>query len=263
LPLRGYAAGDTIEVSFTSGARTIEGRVWNEGRRALAWGPLVLGHHHQPRPDSAFDYLEELADPVLTASAPSHPLVLTNELSGPISPNVLPFATAADNQQQCRVWLPVTRPSHELSKFHGAEEIQSSGDPRRASFNDYDPWSFAATTDDEQAWFGLLLPEPVAFSQVVYIHGRSMVHGGWFDTSLGKPTIQLLADHGAEWADVGTLDDYPVTDAVNDQGIAPAARFELTLAAGRRAVGLRVVGAGAWGQYPSQRFVTCALLQAF
>jgi uncharacterized protein len=263
LPLRAYGNEDSVEITFTSGARAIEGRSWNEGRRAFGWGPLVLGHHHQPRPDSAFDYLEDLVHPVLTASAPSQPLVLANDLSGPRASTVLPFAIAADNRESCRVWLPATRPSHELSRFHGAEELQSSGDPRRASFNDYDPWSYAATTDDEQSWFALVLSEPVAFSRVVYVHGRSMVHGGWFDTSSAKPTIQLLAAHGDEWADVGTLEDYPVTDAVHDGGIAPASRCELTLPAGRNGVGLRVVGAGSWGQYPHQRFATCALLQAF
>ena len=52
-----------------------------------------------------------------------------------------------------------------------------------------------------------------------------MVHGGWFDTSSAKPIIQILGAHGEDWVEVGTLDDYPDADAVQDGGIAPASRF--------------------------------------
>jgi DUF1680 family protein len=229
VPARAYEAGDQVHVRFDAGLRWIAGHGWNRGRGALARGPLVLAH----------------------------------ELDGQVPARFEPFATAADRDRRCRVWVPAETEAREVSAFHRATESQSSGEPGRASFNDGDPWSYAATEDDDLAWFGLRAEQPVTFSRVVYVHGRCLVHGGWFDTTAGKPVIQVLADPDGEWLDVGSLDNYPDTTAALDAGLPAGSRFELVLPQPVTAVGLRVTGPGAWGQWPDKRFVTCALLEAF
>jgi hypothetical protein len=150
-----------------------------------------------------------------------------------------------------------------VSVLHDAVQEQSSGDRGRASINDDDPWSYAVTENDERAWFALRSVEPVTFSRVAFVHGRCMVHGGWFDSSGGKPVFQALPEAGGEWVDLASLDGYPDTTVVDGNGLEAGTRFEVSLNGPVTAHGLRVVGPGSWGDWPGQRIATCALLEAF
>ncbi|MES1170019.1 MAG: hypothetical protein ABUL47_04955, partial [Leifsonia sp.] len=114
------------------------------------------------------------------------------------------------------------------------------------------------------AWFGYRSETPVTFGRVEFAHGRSMVHGGWFDASRGLPVIEVLDMPGTEWRAIGELGEYPTTDASSDAGILPGQLFELALDVPVAAYGLRVRGAGSYGEYPgSRRIATCATLTAF
>jgi hypothetical protein len=90
-----------------------------------------------------------------------------------------------------------------------------------------------------------------------------MVHGGWFDTTLRQPRLQMRADVGSPWVDLVELSDYPSATAAHDGGIEPGQRFVVGLPQRVSASALRVIGDGAFGDYPPNRFATCALLQAF
>jgi uncharacterized protein len=118
-------------------------------------------------------------------------------------------------------------------------------------------------TSIARSGFALELDDPVEVRTVAFVHGRSLVHGGWFDTSSGPPLVQLLATPAEAWRTVGKLAGYPPTTAADDGGLRAAQRFEVDLGTTVRGCGLRVIGAGAYGQYPQRRFATCALLQAF
>jgi hypothetical protein len=48
-----------------------------------------------------------------------------------------------------------------------------------------------------------------------------------------------------------------------DGDLRPSQRFEVDLGWTMQACGVRVIGAGAYGEYPPRRFATCALLQSF
>jgi DUF1680 family protein len=255
IPARRWSDGDEIAVDFDAGWRQLSGDGWNEGRVSLAWGPLVLAYARDRGVPAALDFLDPEAPPsigrwtVRNAHAPG----------GRIDTTLSPFADATG---PCRVWLDATEPRPRLSAFDGAAEAQSSGDPRRASFNDYDAYSFAATQPgDAPAWFALTLDAPVSFRRVVFAHGRSLVHGGWFDTSEGKPLLQIR--QAGEWVTVAAIDAYPETDAERDGNLDDGHQFDVRLDATVRADGLRVIGRGAHGRYPPRRFATCALLQAF
>lgn len=255
LPARGWRDGDEIALAFGAGWRRIEGQGWNEGRVSFAWGPLVLGYARDRDVPPAFD--------VADAEAPERvgPWSVRNRLApgGRIATALTPFADAGGPS---RVWLNATAPDVVLSAFHAAAASQSSGDPRRGSFNDYDPWAFAATEPgDAPAWFALRCEEPVEFRRIVFVHGRSLVHGGWFDTSEGPPLLQV--HDGADWTTVAAFDGYPATDARQDGDLQAGQRFAVDLGEPVRAAGLRVLGRGAHGDYPPRRFATCALLQAF
>jgi hypothetical protein len=229
LPERDNAAGDSVRVLFDADLRQLPGRGWNAGRVALARGPVVLA---RTSADGAGERFE-------------------------------PFATAADHDRGCQVWLPVVPGTREVSLLHDAVQEQSSGDRGRASINDDDPWSYVVTEDDDQAWFALRSAEPVTVSRVVFVHGRCMVHGGWFDSSGGKPVVQALPEAEGEWVDIASLDDYPDTTAVDGNGLEAAARFVVTLSEPVTGYGLRVVGPGSWGDWPGRLIATCALLQAY
>jgi DUF1680 family protein len=230
LPERDYAAGDQVRVLFDVDLRPLPGLGWNAGRVALARGPLVLARTSAEGTLECFE----------------------------------PFATAADHDRDCQVWLPVTPGPREVSVLQNAVQEQSSGDMRRASINDGDPWSYAVTEgDDDHAWFALLSVEPVTFSRVAFVHGRCMVHGGWFDSSGAKPSFQVQPEAGGEWVEIAALDDYPDTTVADGLGLEAGTRFDLSLPAPLTAYGLRIVGPGSWGDWPGQRIATCALLQAY
>jgi hypothetical protein len=260
LPARRYEGRTEIDVDFRLGARQVEGSGWNAGRVSLAWGPLVLAYRPDRRRPVAFDHLDPGA-PAVTAEAQPWSVRNALVLGGRVTTTLAPFSEAAHD---ARVWLSRAEPRHRRSAFHDATPSQSSGDPRRGSFNDYDRFSFAATASGAApAWFALERRDPVLVCRVVFVHGRSLVHGGWFDTSGEKPRLEVQERAGGPWRLLAELSAYPQTDAAHDGGLVAGQAFEVVLDAPVEATGLRVSGDGAHGEYPPTRFVTCALLQAF
>lgn len=263
------AVSVVVEVSFGLGPRLLRGTGWNARSASVHWGPLVMAYHHDPASTFVLDHIDGIQPPTSAESQgqPSVRLRLTNPFAAPaqFTADASPFATVGETGRPYRVWVRSEYGTIERSVFHRARQLASSGDPQRGSFNDYDPHSFAATEpgQDQASWFALDLDESVEFSMVVFVHGRSMVHGGWFDSSTRRPTLQIRADARAPWVDLTELTDYPPTTAADDAGIEPGQRFVISLPLRVRSSALRVLGDGAFGDYPPTRFATCALLQAF
>jgi len=61
----------------------------------------------------------------------------------------------------------------------------------------------------------------------VFAHGRTFHDGGWFDTSGGKPQIQVRTEPSGPWQTVSTLTAYPNTTATDDAGLTHTSIFEL------------------------------------
>ena len=62
----------------------------------------------------------------------------------------------------------------------------------------------------KEDWYAVALDQPVTVGRVVFLHGRTFHDGGWFDTSAGKPKVQIQATQGSEWKTVGELADSPL-----------------------------------------------------
>jgi hypothetical protein len=103
----------------------------------------------------------------------------------------------------------------------------------------------------------------VDLARVVFAHGHCFHDGGWFDTSAGKPRVELRHSPGGAWEPAGVLADYPATTATDSAGLKDGAAFTLRLPAPIRAVAVRVIGRPASGDNPAQAFSSCAELSAF
>lgn len=286
---RSYRSGDVVPVEFELGNHQIVGRGWNAGRSAFAWGPLVLGYRTEGEFPSRFDSVDPDADePDLSLPHRSHVWSVANRLApeGRVAATIAPFSEIGADGGPYRVWVPRSAPDIPLSVFHTGTESVSSGSLRRGSANDYDRYTHVFTDDPDdhreswtaikkyeprelprvvQAWVAIEVDEPLEFSRVVFAHGDSYMHGGWFDTSAGKPEVQVRHAPGEPWQTIARLDDYPETDAEHDGGIVAGQRFMVSLPTPVRASGLRVLGRGTGGVFAASgwHYATCAELTAF
>lgn len=109
----------------------------------------------------------------------------------------------------------------------------------------------------KQDWYAVETDLPEVIARVVYRHGRVYQNGGWFNTSAGKPQIQVKRTRTAAWETVATLDAYPDTSS----GLAPTLRdgqpFEVKLKEPVKAMGIRILGR------PGGAFSSCAELAAY
>jgi DUF1680 family protein len=107
----------------------------------------------------------------------------------------------------------------------------------------------------DPVWFAIFLPCATPISRVVFRHGAVLADGGWFDTSDGKPYVEVLRQplpHGdksspeqirqAPWERVAALDLYPATDAVSGGALKDGQPFEVRLAEKMSVFVVRVVG---------------------
>ena len=95
-------------------------------------------------------------------------------------------------------------------------------------------------TKQEQDWYAVTLAKVSTVGWVVFTHGGTFHDGGWFDTSKGKPQVQVQAVKDGPWTTVGELADYPATTAIDNKSIKDNTRFCLhPRAAGDGAFGAR------------------------
>lgn len=135
-----------------------------------------------------------------------------------------------------------------------------------ASIVDGDPKTHRVTFDGKPAaedWYSIEFASPYSIARVVFAHGHNFHDGGWFDTSQGKPKIQIMRDQGSNWETAATLDAYPSTNSFNLPPLEDGAAFEVRFSAPLRAVAVRVVGKPANGDNPAQAFSSCGELAAY
>lgn len=280
---RAWNAGDRLDVAFDLEARVIPGDHANAGKVAVLYGPLVLAADEAllegdvrslaavtlPRPDvEAPGFVAEPAPESLRSWPGAQVFRLATATGRSGAPGMLrlvPFADAGATGSRYQVWIPTNRPAGS-SVLSGGRESRSRLGNLAGSIIDDDPLSAVVTFDGRPAtedWFAVTLDAPVAFRRVVFSHGKNFHDGGWFDTSAGKPRLQIQRDAGGAWETIGELAAYPVTTAGDGAGLKAGQAFALRLEQPVRAAGVRVVGVPARGDHPGQGFASCGELQAF
>jgi hypothetical protein len=164
--------------------------------------------------------------------------------------------------QGYRVWLtkPDKMPFGPVAVTAFGTESWSRPGNLDGSICDERPDTFRVTIGGapaRQDWYAVEMDNPEAIGSVVYRHGRVFQNGGWFDTSSGKPAIQVKRTRTGNWETVATLDSYPVTSATVPPTLHDGQGFEVKLKQPVTAVALRIVGR------PGGVFSSCAELAAY
>jgi sialate O-acetylesterase len=106
----------------------------------------------------------------------------------------------------------------------GGVESRSRKGNTEGSIIDDNVASFVVTFEPTSAregedWYAVTIPKPATVSRIVFAHGKNFPDGGWFDTSAGKPRVQIQLTKDAPWETVGELTDYPKTTATDNGGL--------------------------------------------
>ena len=275
LPAREWRDGDQVDLSFSLGASVIAGEYGNAGRAALTWGPFVLAYDEKRNPglpaSSALGLAEVSKPPFTLKSGDSLAFegkMTSRRTKEPLIATFVTFADAGADGGTYRVWLraPGVELAQNDSLLADGQESRSRQGNLNGSINDGDSDTFVVTFTARPAkedWFAVTLSAPVTIGRVVFAHGKNFHDGGWFNTSAGKPKVQVRTIEGGRWETVGELSDYPATTATTDGKLRDGQKFTLKLAAPTKAVAVRVIGTPSCGDYPNQAFSSCAELEAF
>jgi DUF1680 family protein len=286
---RDWKAGDKIGLRFKIEAREIVGDHRNEGRVAIMYGPLVLAADSallEPQeiplsavgirgtnmaslgftPRSAPKALKSWAGAeVFSINAVANRTVGSFKEGAPLKAELIPYADAGSSGSAYKIWLPYEPAPPGRNLVRDGVEIRSRK-PNAGSIIDDNLETIAATFNNKRAsqdWFGVELEEPVTISRVVFAHGKTFHDGGWFDTSSGKPIVEIKTSAGGAWEKAGELKDYPAATASDAAGLKAEEKFSCQLEKPIAVFGVRVIGKPASGDNPKQAFASCAELQAF
>ena len=122
----------------------------------------------------------------------------------------------------------------------------------------------------DPVWICVRLGSPATISRVAFRHGAVSATGGWFDTTDGRPRIEvattpiptssngvLLEDSKVSWELAAVLDSYPQTSASAPPSLTNGQLFEVRLPRPLTVYGIRVVGR------PGGDHASCAELGAY
>jgi uncharacterized protein len=277
VPARRWKEGDQIQIQLTLQGHLVTGQHGNRGRAAAMWGPAVLAYdeayNRELGPISAVGFAHSPNEPAVQfvpepdGSAFFKVAVRSARLPGVHRANFVLFADAGSESSRYRIWLPApgTELPRNTSVFAFGPESRSHPGNVAGSIADGETNTFVVTFNGQpqpEAWFAVQVESPVTFRTIHFSHGQSFHDGGWFDTSAGKPLLQVQRTKDSPWVTVSTLDAYPATTAQHAAGLKPGQTFTQTLPNPERVVGLRVVGVPATGDNPKQAFASCAELAA-
>ena len=284
----GYAAikrtwkeGDKVELDLKLEPRLVLGEHKNQNKAAVLYGPLVLAADAALTGGKAVKSLKlasgNLADLAVTAEPAPEQVktwpgaqvfclsAMTRKTAPTMRIRLVPFADAGATGSHYRVWLPL--PATEDGP--ATDNVLADGTESRSRAGNVDgsilEGTFVVTFNSESAkedWYAVALDHPVTLGSVTFRHGKTFHDGGWFDTSVGKPKVQIQATTGSAWKTVGELAGYPVTTATDSANLAEGAAFRCKLAEPIKVVAVRVVGKPACGDAPQQAFSSCGGLRA-
>jgi DUF1680 family protein len=267
-----WRPGDTIQIDIDMPVRVTPGGQSYPDYVAFERGPQVLAleaglnpqapYLHRAAPASLdparirlVDVSEQLPDDWGGTQAWS----VDGFAEGKALPLVLvPFSDAVNY----RVWLvkPDRIPVGRVAVTAFGTESWSRGGSVPGSICDERPDTYRTTFEGKPAredWYAVEMERPAIIARVVYRHGKVFENGGWFDTTVSKPKIQIKRTKAAEWEDAGVLDGYPALVSSRIPGLRDGEPFTLKLAQPVAAVAVRVVGR------PARSFSSCAELAAY
>ena len=272
---REWRPGERVRIEFNLGPRVIPGEHGDSGLVALAYGPFVFAEDEEMNwglPAAANIQLAPVDGQALAKLDPYHDLRLkvmfrVQDDLPPREATLVPFAEAGVSGKRFAVWLhgPGSPVEWESVLARGQESRSRWGDGGGSTI-DGDPETCANTYSWNKAiedWFAVSLEAPVTIKRIVYCHGRCRKDGGWFDTTAGKPRIQVRREKNGAWEDVGVLADYPNCTAELHAPLAPGQPFTLILNQPAAVFGVRVVGTPSCGDSDRENFVSCGELEAF
>jgi len=294
---RNWHKGDRIDLSFKLEPRLIVGDHLNQGKVAILYGPLVLaadeallglGDSRESMPGLPLGAVAVAAAdlgklkitpepaPAALKTWPAarvyriHAVALRTtrvcKRGAPLKVELIPFADAGETGSQYKVWLPLPRETGSGNVLLDGEEGRSRPGNVNGSIADDDFQTLVVTFDARSAdedWFEVKPGAPSTVKRIVFVHGKTFHDGGWFDSSTGKPRVEVQTAPGGAWEWAGELKEYPATNATDSQGLKGGEPFTCVLAAPRKVWAVRVIGKPACGDTPQQRFSSCAELQAF
>ena len=278
---RAWKRGDSVLLALTLRRQLIPGDHENAGRAAVQFGPLVLtldtalnpGLTNLNRAELAADSAGQLQQmPAFDRRPGTAPAFrIPGKAGGAAKTLVLtPYAFAGeDHKSHFAVWINL--PGHAVtsagvaSLFETAITSASRQGNQDGEITDGDTGTFRVTYDAKRAsedWYALTLTTPVTIGRVVFAHGKTFHDGGWFDTSSGKPRIQVQTSPNGEWQTVAVLDSYPVTTVTDAASLTAGETFEVKFPV-VQAFALRIIGKPSSGDNGAQAFSSCAELHAF
>ena len=186
--------------------------------------------------------------------------------AGKFTTRLVPFADAGMMGERFKIWLPLAgQPGQSVARRHGKPLASGRTWPARSTTTIFK--RIVTTFDGKPAaedWFAVTLSNrPATAKRVVFTPGKTFHDGGWFDTSAGKPRVQIQRATGGAWETIGELGDYPTTTAAVGKFAWDKTQFTLNLTTPVTFIALRVIGVPASGDNPQQAFSSCAELQVF
>ncbi|KAF0107477.1 MAG: hypothetical protein FD128_2070, partial [Hyphomonadaceae bacterium] len=254
--------GAGFAYEFNLAGRIIEGTGTNGGREAVGFGPFVLAADQRRNAVWGKQYKYALAgNSRLNSRRASGAL----EFSAPIvnipamasSPQRAVFKTFADagaDRGDFRVWLRArgrtSQGPFESVLIGGQATWSRQGNSTGTIIDDdYETWASTNVASlAEEDWFAVELPAPKSALTFVFNQGRTYDNGGWFDTSSGKPIVEIKRTRQSQWEAIGTIANYD---------------YRLDLPQAVTFVAVRVRGKPSSGNNPRQNYVTCAQFSAF
>ena len=288
---RVWAQGDKVELDFKLKPRVIAGKYNNAEKVAIMYGPLVLAADQTllgrsdvlisrvgvASADLAALAIAPTAAPkrfqtwphaqVFHLNAVMHSASATAKAGEAMNIELIPFADAGSAGNSYKIWLPLPSCPTD-SPLADGKASQSRQGKQKGSINQ-ENHKCQVNTDDgqnaEEDWYAVTLAVPIKVSRVAFTHGMIEHNGGWFDTSGGKPRIEIQTRQDGPWKEAGKLQDYPASTATNPIKFAshPPYTYLCQLAAPVMVYGVRVLGKPACGDQPGQAFSSCGGLQAF
>ncbi len=274
--------GKTVVLDMDMSPGMIPGEYGNKGFVAMRYGPLVLTA--DTALNSEIESLQRVAvkyrrsgsgirvekrDGKTIFSVPASFLTPSSgklELK-PIKLYLTTFAEAGADGSAFKIWLreESSISPGDFSLFSSGKESYSRAGNVDGEIADGHTSTFRVTFNGRKAdrdWFAVTVKKTVKVNRVVYAHGRVFHDGGWFDTSAGKPKIQILRKTDGEWETVVELKSYPETTTTDHKGLRDGQQFSVKFPA-VETYGIRIIGKPAHGDNPNQAFSSCAELQGF
>ncbi len=264
--------GDVIEIQMDLPVRVLPGGASYPDHLALARGPQVLALESDLNPQVTYPHraslksaegpqiqLQDAAAALPKTWAGNQAYSVDGAFAGKSQALIfVPFADAV----KYRVWVlkPGRVPIGQVALTAFGTESWSKTGSVPGSICDERPDTYRTTFEGKPAkedWYAVEMDQPANIARIVYRHGKVFENGGWFDTSAGKPQIQIKKTKDGPWVTVGPLESYPGFTSAKVPALRDGEPFAMRLDKPVRAVGIRIVGK------PARAFSSCAELSAY